>query len=120
MAVWPPPSVAPESSDDPPQPAAVAATSSASASVASRIRLGRALVLGGALALRSLALGADRRDRGLLMAPATIPDHIGLRHALLRGLGLDLPPRQLRLGQIVPAGEVERLEGAFQGRSSMF
>ena len=53
---------------------------------------------------------------GLLMAPATIPDHVRLGYALLHRRGGHLAPRQLRLGKVVPPSEVERLKRALESR----
>src|SRR5262249_2330038 len=94
---------------DPPQPARAIPASA------------KRTALSGLLALAPGArLGRDRRHRGLVMAGGTIPDHVGLRHALLAGLRLHLGPGKLGLGEIVPTGQVERFKCALQSRPPMF
>ena len=63
-----------------------------------------------ALRLRRAALGLTRHSGG------EVPDDVGLADALGLGELLDAVPRQLRLGQVVPAREVERLERARRAR----
>ena len=75
-------------SPPPPQPASASA-GSASASERARPRYAACLPL-----RFGARLGADRGHRGLVMAPATIPDHVGLGDSLLGRLGLDLAPRE--------------------------
>ena len=48
-----------------------------------------------------------------------VPDHVRLADALAAGGLLDLLPGKLGLGQIVPAGQLERLERAFESRAEL-
>ena len=48
-----------------------------------------------------------------------VPDHVGRRDALLARLQLDLFPGKLGLGELVPAGQVEGLDRAFERRAEM-
>jgi hypothetical protein len=50
------------------------------------------------------------------MTAGTIPDHIRLRNSLLARLRLHLGPGELGFGEIVPAGQIESLESAFECR----
>ncbi len=56
---------------------------------------------------------------GALAATADVPDHVGLGDPLAAGRLGDLRPGQLGFGKIVPAGQVERLQGPLQGRPEM-
>src|SRR5262249_23244605 len=104
----------PPSELEPPHAARARVASSSSAASAA---LRRYAGLRGLLALALDArLRGDARHRGLLMAAGTIPDHIRLRHALLACLRLHLAPGKLGLGEIIPAGQVQRLERALQCR----
>src|SRR5215207_3620143 len=98
-----------ESSPPPPQPATAAATSSAA--------IPRDAALSGLLA-PTLDAGRrrDRWDGRLVMTAGTIPDHIGLRNSLLARLRLHLAPGELGFGEVIPAGQIERLESALQRR----
>ena len=71
---------------------------------------------------------ARPQDRRRLLRPTTelvralpfageVPDHVGHGDALAAGGRFDLLPGQLGLGEIVPAGEVERLDRPFQRRA---
>src|SRR5262249_55883957 len=51
---------------------------------------------------------------GAAALAAQVPDHVGFGNPLAAGDRLDLLPGQLRLGKLVPAGEIEGLDGAFQ------
>src|SRR4051812_9414408 len=99
-------------SPPPPHPATPTRASPTRAAPRSALALGRGLL---ALALDA-RLRCDRRHRGLVMATGTIPDHICLGDPLLGGLRLDLGPRELRFGEVVPSGEIESLQRALQCR----
>src|SRR3954451_24511339 len=89
---------------DPPQPARATPASARAARLS-----------GGLLALALDArLRCDRRNGRLVMAAGTIPDHIGLRDALLARLRLDLAPGELGLGEVIPTGQVEGFQRALQ------
>src|SRR6185437_14547838 len=65
------------------------------------------------------ARGLDPRHGQLLLAARQVPDHVGFADALELRLVGDGLPRQLGLGEIVPARELERLEGTFEVRSDL-
>ena len=61
--------------------------------------------------------GPQERRRLLLVRLAftgEVPDDVGLGDALTAGGGGDLLPGELGVGELVPAGEVEGLDGAFR------
>ncbi len=73
-------------------------------------------------AWRALARERPRTPKcaGLVAAlTGEVPDHVCGRDALLAGLGLDLFPGKLRLGKLVPAGQVECLDRAFERRAEV-
>src|SRR5262249_27625507 len=51
---------------------------------------------------------------GPASAAGQVPDHVGLRDPLAAGASGDLAPRKLRLRELVPAGELHRLQRAAQ------
>ena len=53
------------------------------------------------------------------MATGTIPDHVRFGYTLLACLRFHLAPGKLGFGEVIPAGEVERLECALESRPPM-
>src|SRR4029453_3149152 len=103
------------SAPPPPSPQAPSASEASSSAATPARRPAGALRRLLALAFEA-GLDGDWRDRGLFMAAGTIPDHVRLGDALLHRLRLDLAPGKLGLGEGVPAGQVERLQGSFERR----